>query len=691
MNNALYLRRRNKITVPEGTPDSPQLPYAPVTTLAKNVEALGFALAPEILEACRLLTLPELTMFYQTLIAELKRAKGAHQKFKPFWPNFPHDVMKASDADLYVSAILHYWTGGKYRPPQKEKKRTKLKDQPELTPLMLGNLADFEQLFTQLAASNTSLSEQDKEDLAWFVAHYGTEIERLLPEKIPQKENAAFVCGLLFATLPALTERYLRTATDILRLAVALSGGDLSLAEACKFRTLSRPERRAILGLLERISDAVEDMLRWKGRWLRLGEKLHPGEFATRFPKTAAAFHLLRNDLPSPTFNSAIERALDARDFASARLRLSERPGELARRLDHLLRADKENATATLDAFSVCAERVSTPVLLQVRQHFLLRHQPPELRVFFPKGQVGEAYALPNVHAPLNKSLTEAVVSACEAALIGRFAKLPSLGKCYLDPALMNYIVPFATRSASKSLRTLVRGSRLPLPDKCKTLRFFIWWKNGKERTDIDLSASLFDASYRYQNVLSYYNLKDFGGVHSGDIVDAPDGASEFIDVDLAKLRDVGIRYVVMTLHSYTNQPYIDLPECFAGWMVRKHAGSGEIFEPKTVQDRLDITANTRIAVPLAIDVVEERVLWCDLALRNLGSINNNVANSKRGIAVALRALSELNKPDLYDLLYLHITARGQLVETPGEAQTTFSVKSGFPLRSEEIASQFLA
>jgi hypothetical protein len=690
MNNALYLRRRNKILVPEGTPDAPQLPYAPVATLAKNVEALGFALAPEILEACRLRTLPGLKTFYEDLIADLKRAKGAHQTFKPFWPNFPHDVMKASDADLYVSAILHYWSGGKYRPPQKEKKRKKLSEEPALTPIMLGNLAESEQLFTQIAASNTSLSEQDREDIEWFVSYYGATVERLLPEKIPQKENAAFVCGLLFEVSPYLAEHYMRTATDVLRLAVALSGGDLSLAEACKFRTFWRAERRAILGLLERIPDAVEDMLRWKGRWIRLGEKLHPGEYATRFPKTAAAFHVLRNDLPSSTFNSAIERALDAQDFASARLRLTERPGELARRLDHLLRADKENASATLDAFSACAERVSTPVLLQVRQHFLLRHQPPELRVFFPKGQVGEAYALPNVHAPLHKSLTEAVVAACEGALIGRFAKLPSLGKCYLDPALMNYIVPFATRSASKSLRTLVRGSRLPLPDKCKTLRFFIWWKNGNDRTDIDLSASLFDANYRYQNVLSYYNLKDFGGVHSGDIVDAPEGASEFIDVNLAQLRDAGIRFVVMTLHSYTNQPYIELPECFAGWMARSHAGSGEVFEPKTVQDRLDITANTRIAVPLAIDMVEERVLWCDLALRNASGLSNNVATSKRGIGVALRALNELNKPDLYDLLHLHITARGQLVETPGEAQTIFSVKSGFPFRQEEIASSYL-
>ena len=41
-----------------------------------------------------------------------------------------------------------------------------------------------------------------------------------------------------------------------------------------------------------------------------------------------------------------------------------------------------------------------------------------------------------------------------------------------------------------------------------------------------------------------------------------------------------------MTLNSYTQQPYCDLPECFAGWMAREKADSGEIYEPKTVQDQ---------------------------------------------------------------------------------------------------------
>src|SRR5215207_3603799 len=115
-----------------------------------------------------------------------------------------------------------------------------------------------------------------------------------------------------------------------------------------------------------------------------------------------------------------------------------------------------------------------------------------------------------------------------------RFSKLPRLGRCYLDPELVNYLVPFSQRSAGKALRTLVRGSRLPLPEG-SVVRFFLWWKNGSSRTDIDLSAALYDEDFKYLDVLSYYNLKNFGGHHSGDIVDAPQGAAEFIDLDIER------------------------------------------------------------------------------------------------------------------------------------------------------------
>ena len=573
----------------------------------------------------------------------------------------------------------------------------KLDEEIELKPIGLGTAEEFTGLFGQIVRANTAFSEQDREDVAWFVPAYGDRIEALLPETIPQKENAAYLAGQLLAHLRReraveIVAGFTRTATDILRLAVALSAGDLSLAKVTRFRVYTRPERALLLGLLDRLPFAavVEDMLRWKGRWIRLGERLHPGEYAKRYPNAARAFSVLRNDEPFTTFNASVEQALSRKDAAAALSRLVTRPGDLARRLDHLLRLDTQAQDTVIAAFAEVSERVSTPVLLQVRQHFVVRNATSALRVFFPKGNLAKAKGIENTLPALPDAVCTGIVAACEAALAARFATLPPLGRVYIDPALRDLMVPFALRSASKSLRTLVRGSRLSLPAG-DVLRFFVWWKNGDERTDIDLSAVIFSADFEYVSDLSYYNLEGFGGAHSGDIVDAPEGASEFIDVTLAKLQEAGIRYVLMSLTSYTEQPFVELPECFAGWMARQEPESGEIFEPKTVQDRLDISADTKISLPLIVDVVAGQVIWCDMALRRDPTWVNNVVGNLSGMTMTLRSLVETRKPNLYDLFVLHARARGTLAETPEDADTVFSLANGTPFRLEEIASGYMA
>jgi hypothetical protein len=692
INNSIYLRRRSKIALPSPSGNE-LLPENYVASVAKNLETLGFGFSEDLMAACRALSLDQLTVLYQDLVADLKKSKGAHQTFKPMYPNFPTQVMDMSEVRLYFNALVHYWSGGRLFPVTEARERLPLLDNVEMQQIDLGATEDFEALFAQIASSNTSLSEQDKEDLQWFVEAYGSEISRLMPDAIPQKENLAFVAGLLMRRTIDTTDilqKFFKTATDVLRLAAALSEGDVSLATSTKFRTFSRKERRLLLGLLERLPSVTEDMLRWKGRWVRLGEKLHPGEFAARFPKTAGAFKVLRDDLPFVTFNSSVELALAEKNIGSAVAKLSQRPGDFARRLDHLMRISEASQNTVLTVFAAVAAQVSTPVLLQVMHHFAVRPAPPDIRVFFPKGNLAKAQGIPNDLPVLSQEICGRVSAVCRETLEARFGALTPLDKVYIDENLRNYPVPFALRSASKALRTLVRGSRLPLPAGCKVLRFFVWWKNGTATTDIDLSAAMFDTAFNYVDVLSYYNLKGFGGVHSGDIVDAPAGASEFIDVTLEKLSDAGVRYVAMTLNSYSRQPFAELPECFAGWMGRDKANSGEIYEPKTVRDRLDITADTRIALPLVIDVVDQRVIWCDMALRNHPRWQNNVQGNLSGIQLTVRSLVEMKKPSQYDLFALHAAARGERVGTPEEAGVVFSVDAGTPFRLEEIASQYL-
>ena len=686
MNNNLYLRRNGRVFVEAG---GSELPETYSAALLKNLEDLGFTLTPELCERLRTLSLEELTVFYAEFIADLRAMVGAHRKFRPMYPNFPQQVMEMSAARLYLNALLHYWTNA--LPDYARKERLPLLEKTELRVISLGSIADFETIFTRLLSAKGSLSAEDKDDVKWFIEKYGAAIFRLMPEEIPARETVAFVGALLLKQeiQGDFLQQHMKTATDILRLAVALSEGDISLAVATKFVKFKRAQRRVLLELLENRPNLLEDMQRWKKRWIRLGEILHPGEYKERFAQTYAAFESLRKNKPNVSYNAVLEREFEKPESAELVALLKTRPGDFARRLDAALRHVPAQSDEILSAFSDVAMRVSTPVLLQMHAHFQHRQEPVALRTFFPKGNVGKAFAVEKSLPTLTSQQCAAILGIIENALRHRFAEKDALGACYVDAGLKNFPVPLAQRSASKSLRTLPRGSRLPLPAG-DVMRFFLWWKNGAQRTDIDLSAALYDANFVYKDVISYYNLKNYGGHHSGDIVDAPKGAAEFIDLNLPKVLEMGARYLVISVNSYTTQPFCDLPECFAGWMARQHANSGEIFEPRTVQDRVDLASDTQICLPLMVDLQRRETIWTDLALRHYPSWNN-VQNNLRGVSLMLRAMTSHQAPNLYDLFTLHAQARGTLIEKQDEAQTVFAVDSGItPYEIDRIRAEFL-
>lgn len=701
--NKIFVRRCKKVVLNQASSNE-ILPSHYVATVVKTIEALGFCMSATLIEACKHLSLSELGDLKTLLFNCLAQEKGAHQKLTPMYPDFPRQVMEMSEAELYLKAMLHYFSSGKYMPGKQKKlfglipvpQRAPLIETPELLPLDLSTFEDFELKFKQLLSANSSTSAVDKEDIAAYIDFYDGDIERFLPAQIAHRENKAFILAQLVGrtdfgadAITLLALKYCDTSTDVLRLAVALSGGDVSLAEPVKFKTFKRSVRRLLLTLLESQFNSVEDMLRWKDRWIRLGEKLHPGEFKDKFPRSFDAFNVLRNGLPSNTFNSRLEKSLELADVEEAVAMLKTRPGDFARRLDHVLRIAGSVQEDVAFDFGKVVNQVSTPVLLQVLHHFKHRAQKRPLRVFFPKSQLAKAQAIADHLPDLPPLVCELAAGLCRKALLERFAQLPPLGDCWLEPELKNFMVPFSQRSASKALRTTSRGSKLALP-AANVLRFFAWWKNGLYRTDIDLSAAVFDENFAFIDALTYYNLKNFGGCHSGDIVDAPEGASEFIDISIDKVLKYHGRYVVMSLLSYTDQPFCDLPECFAGWMARDQPQSGEVFEPKCVQDKLDVSGSTKVSIPAIFDLVERQVIWVDIALTRNPNWYNNVAGNLYGIQLSLKSMVELNKPTLYDLLLLHVEARGQLVDKPELATTRFSA-SDTPFDLTRISSDFMA
>ncbi|WUR61672.1 hypothetical protein OHS32_09930 [Micromonospora chokoriensis] len=208
-----------------------------------------------------------------------------------------------------------------------------------------------------------------------------------------------------YRDLVAAAARRWSTATDAARTLWAYSGGDPGLVlprrddeppgamghpsrepavtvPVTRVRALPRPLRRAVLAHLDALGAviAAEDLRRHPTVWKRLGERLHPYENVAAHPAAAVAFatlrgtraavesalgvamvtscareprHLLLTDhfdgtasVRVRTHASLVEEALAAGDVVEAARLLTERPGELWRRLDHLLRAAGDDPAA---------------------------------------------------------------------------------------------------------------------------------------------------------------------------------------------------------------------------------------------------------------------------------------------------------------------------------------------------------
>lgn len=692
MNNRIYYKRKGKIYIEKG---KNKLPEKYVYAFVKNIEPFGLTISKEL--ALELLTLTEekLAHLHNDFIEYLKDIFGARVKYEPMYPNFPDQVREMPMSELYINAIYHYLgaaEGKMFLPVYEKQERGPLLDKVELFEIKLGTKEEFYNILPSILKAKSAISTDDKKDVEFLIKNYGDVVKKYLPEEIPQKETAAFVMSklMLHTTIAEeVADKYIRTATDVLRVATALSDGDVSLAMNTKFKNIPQKYRRILLKWLERCDNLAEDMSRYKGNWKRLGEKLHPGSYKNKYPKTFEAFDIIRNNKPFETFNKNIEKYLLNKDYEKLTSLLAKRPGEYARRLDLLLRKF-DNTNETLETLKRITPNVASKVLLQMYAHFKSRPAHTDLRVFFPKGELARLMAIENNLPEMNKELSQKVLVIIENTLKERFSKLPALGKIYIDEELKNYPVPLSQRSASKALKTIPRGSKLKLTTE-NTIRLFIWWKDGSSRTDIDLSIVLLDKDYKFNCVVAYYNLKEFGAYHSGDIVAAPNGASEFIDIDINKFIHLKGRFVIMSINSFSGQAYSDLPECFAGFMYRDFPGSGEIYDPKTVVNKFDLTGATKIAMPLIVDLEERRVIWTDMSLTKNPPTNNNVHNNLSSLSILAKAMVEINLPSLYDLFTMHAQVRGQIVNLKEEADTIFSTTQGVtPFDIPKILSEFL-
>ncbi|WAX79813.1 TerD family protein [Streptomyces sp. KMM 9044] len=537
-----------------------------------------------------------------------------------------------------------------------------------VTVLHLGRDLDDELTgpYLALAGSTTPLGEDHLHDLR-ILAERGALGPQ--PESVPVRENRAVVNG---ARLAVGADLLLDTVVDVLRLACALSGGDVTLQEPTRFRALSRPARRALLAGLDAVVTAnpakLADVHAHREAFKRLGERLHPHEYS-RWPHAADVFAVARGEKEARSFDSRVEELLDESGVLGALRLLQSAPGKLFRALDFLLRiaVGQEERDAVVAAAVRVSPAVSGRVVLSVREHFRNRERETgEPRVFVNRR--GRGWVAPDVRPPVPAADPDRLIAALDAEMCRR---LPVPGRLLLDPDVLDVALPLSGRATAAGLGVLPRGSLSAVDGE--QLRFFVYWKETGRRTDYDLSALLLDADYSTDSWLSYTSLTAVGGEHSGDVTEAPAGASEFISLSLDRVRGA---FVVPQVNIYAGEGFEEVEESFFGFMVRDGEQKGRPFEPRTVRMKSELRGVGRVALPLVFRREDDgrwRAKWLHLYLKGISSANR-VEENRVSVSRVVRAVVERE----------YLTAR-YLIGLMSGGTTAVELWTGGPVPDEPV------
>lgn len=563
--------RRTQLLVTDCAIERSDLSSQPPIVTAKPV--LGNILKLELGTLGFRLTNPEV---FQTIaradfdraIESLKAMRGGDVPYVPLFLGFPNDVpndylylarrligyfgLNTFDLRTFgADPVTQFQVADLWDEAVKAQAQRLADTHTEWLDLTLGTETDAQLALTQwalsLVYSHTPVKEGLWEDLLTVLSTLN-----LHPDlsRVVVKETLARLAAQDWQRWGKLT---VKTPTDILRLFAYLQGQDVSLATPIKLTglKLSKPQRRAVVQFLNGVSALEEDLLRYKGLWVKLSGWLHPGDFAKAYPKVAAAFDHLRNDRVQ-SFESQVAQA-DARGKVTL---LQQRPALLLRQLAHLLKdVEPTDLETALRSLGGDPDRLPLPLLLTAFKGVQYRGQRLVINKAGKPYTIGERNDLTD---------TGGVLKALDQLILDKLKGTQDWSTVWLDPALHKLVLPLQARKQSDGLLNLGRGSRVPVPTD--GLRLFVYWQDAG--TDLDLSVLTLDQNFSITGHVAFNQYGSDPAIrHSGDIQSAPFGAAEFVDLRLDSVQDA---YLLVSVLKFRGKPFPHLQACYAGWQHRQ-------------------------------------------------------------------------------------------------------------------------
>ena len=702
-----YYEMQGKIILPEAKDNND---IALAATVAANFASIGFPLTTDQTKELAKADKEDIMAFYKDNYEMFASVIGAGKQPKPFYPDFPDECMDKSHAEYFIDQVIYGLSGLQLEPSvyRKEKKRFPFIGEPMRRIPMTGSKEDLDKVFKLAVHSAIAYSREQRAFIMAYIKEFPEAVQVLLDNTTTKNRENAVACAMMVEDLSGNamhTMEFMKQPADMLRYAAfksvqkenTLLESPRDPYEAIALRddakknmpgfSLGRKERTFIMdGLADMDKGSGErlsmDMHGHNKEWGRLFKKLHISDKAWKAEKYAnvkRAIVIIQGNESIDCPARRIEEAIKSENVEEAVKETIKKPGEFMRRFDKLYRMSLKHGKEqlVLDAMKEVSVKAGIATVSGAIGNIELRDHDEEERFFKNKQGLVVKNTEKNRKAFTQQQIKDAVDIAM-AGMSEKFKGKEPIGKVYMSETLKDVKIPVDIRDSSNAIGSMTSGSKMPLADDWQKMRFFVSWTNMKNsrnnhsRIDIDLSVMFCDSNMKVVDLCGWnssYNGE--GYVYSGDVQDggpaSGDGRAEYIDLDIKKLVDRGIVYVVPQVNSFTGQDFSEQPNTCFGVMKRTDKDMGKAYEPASVVNRFVLDVEATQTAMYIINLKDREILWLNakmqerVASRALYDTLKQVRHAANSKTMTLNRLVEANT-----------IATGEFTHNPQKADRVF-------------------
>lgn len=661
-------------------------------TIISNMVYFGYIPSKEAFNKLKEYSVDELKDFWSEYESVFKKVTFSDRNMDSFmvYKNFPKEVVNMSDAEYWFKQFLIYFGVPVDYLREEKETRPELKDEKSLKVLAISKDSTLNDIFNSNVSKKSSWNDYQKEEMEFLFSFL--EKKEVNVSDYGFKDNAILMAVIAFNNQLNLK---IKDATDVLRLAAALSDGSLNSKEKFKFKNFKKSERRLILSILDNCKNINEDFAMRKELWKKFMFKLHAGDY--KFQNVNKAVDLLYNNKVK-TFNATVDGKIMSKDNEVLDI-LASRHGEFVRRFHKLYEVFGVKAVNTLEKVISNFETIQ---ILKFKKYILTINDRNNL-IFAPRGNWTKAVIVKKETSLLSDkkneviktTLNKDVVSAEKLKFLKENFGIPVTPKDNEYSVKVNKSVSSKVEIKKTHLSTIVkildkelkkrlnekfpeglsldvklkdvkipsndqsldvnfgRGTKFDIPDNCKTVRTSSYWKVGENSTVwFDNGWNFFDEKWNSKSSICWNNTSHMGALFSGDPLSGNDKlgrACQVIDLDIEVLKSTGVRYCVWNILCFSQIPFNGVEEVIGTLQFADDSETGEVFEPSRMHMGFPLKGDNLTKYVAYIDLVERKLVYMDA---NFTGIVQSASYNGKGLETKMPAFLEYldTLPSVYDL-----------------------------------------